>query len=86
MPCEYKKIASYLNVLQNSEEYFLPTSQFYDVKTLYSDKPEQIATKAPRHQAKPLVNIHLCAFVSWWRKCFAIKCAQFTIKTLRHLL
>jgi hypothetical protein len=23
------------------------------------DKPEQIATKAPRHKAKPLVNIHL---------------------------
>jgi hypothetical protein len=31
---------------------------------------EQIATKAPRHKAKPLVNIHLCVFVSWWRKCF----------------
>jgi Fe-S-cluster-containing dehydrogenase component len=36
------------------------------------DKPEQIATKAPRHKAKPLVNIHLCVFVSWWRKCFGI--------------
>jgi hypothetical protein len=35
------------------------------------DKPEQIATKAPRHKAKPLVNIHLCVFVPWWRKCFA---------------
>jgi hypothetical protein len=35
------------------------------------DKPEQIATKAPRHKVKPLVNIHLCVFVPWWRKCFA---------------
>jgi hypothetical protein len=43
------------------------------------DKPGQIATKAPRHKAKPLVNIHLCVFVSWWRKCFAIKCKEFTI-------
>jgi hypothetical protein len=46
------------------------------------DKPEQIATKAPRHKAKPLVNIHLCVFVSWWRKCFATKCKEFTTKTL----
>jgi hypothetical protein len=28
------------------------------------DKPEQIATKAPRHKAKPLVNIHLCVLVA----------------------
>jgi hypothetical protein len=44
-------------------------------------EPEQIATKAPRHKAKPLVNIHLCVFVSWWRRCFAIKCKEFTTKT-----
>ena len=43
----------------------------------------QIATKAPRHQAKHLINIHLCALASWWRKCFAIRCAEFTIKTLK---
>jgi len=50
------------------------------------DKPEQIATKAPRHKAKPLVNIHLWVFVSWWRKCFAIKCKEFTTKTLMRYL
>jgi len=49
------------------------------------DKSEQIATKAPRHKAKPLVDIHLCVFVSWWRKCFAIKCKEFTTKTLERL-
>jgi len=48
------------------------------------DKPEQIATKAPRYKAKPLVNIHLCVFVSWWRKCFAIKCKEFTTYTGCH--
>jgi hypothetical protein len=48
------------------------------------DKPERIATKAPRHKVKPLVNIHLCVFVSWWRKCFAIKCKEITTKTLIH--
>ena len=31
--------------------------------------PERIATKAPRHKGKPLLNIHLCVLVSWWRKC-----------------
>jgi hypothetical protein len=51
-----------------------------------SDKPEQIATKAPRHKAKSLVNIHLWVFVSWWRKCFAIKCKEFTTKTLNGYL
>ena len=47
------------------------------------DKPEQIATKTLRHKAKLLVNIHLCAFVSWWRKYFAIKCKKVTTKILR---
>jgi hypothetical protein len=46
------------------------------------DKPEQIATKAPRHKAKPLVNIHLCVFVSWWRKCFSTKCKKIISKVL----
>ena len=44
------------------------------------DKPKQVATKAPRHEAKPLVNIHLCVFVSWWRKCFATKCTKIAAK------
>jgi hypothetical protein len=47
------------------------------------DPPEQIATKAPRHKAKPLVNIHLCVFVSWWRKYFATKCTKITTKVLK---
>jgi hypothetical protein len=34
------------------------------------DIPEQIATKAPRHKAKLLVNIHLWVFVPLWRKSF----------------
>jgi hypothetical protein len=49
------------------------------------DKPEQIATKAPRHKAKPLVNIHLCVFVSWWRKCFDTKCKKIISKVLKIL-
>jgi hypothetical protein len=44
------------------------------------EKPEQIATKAPRHKVKHLVNIFLRAFVSWWRKCFFIKCKEIAIK------
>jgi hypothetical protein len=46
------------------------------------DKPEQFATKAPRHKARPLANIHLCVFVSWWRICFAKKCKKITSKVL----
>jgi hypothetical protein len=49
------------------------------------DKPEQIATKAPRHKAKPLANIHLCVFVSWWRKCFATKCKKIISKILKKM-
>jgi hypothetical protein len=48
------------------------------------DKPKEIATKAPRHKAKPLVNIHLCVFVTWWRKFFTLICTEFTIKRLNH--
>jgi hypothetical protein len=29
-----------------------------------------------------LVNIHLCVFGSWWRKCFAKKCTKTTTKVL----
>jgi hypothetical protein len=47
------------------------------------DKPEQIATKAPRHKAKSSVNTHLCVFVSWWRKCFATKCKKIISKVLK---
>jgi len=54
------------------------------------DKPEQITTKAPRHKAKPLVNIHLCAFVTWWREGFATKYNKIIYKVLyrddRHLV
>jgi len=32
----------------------------------------QIGAKAPRHQANPLINIHLCALASWRPKYFAI--------------
>ncbi len=46
------------------------------------DKPEQMATKALRHKAKPWVNNHLCVFVSWWRKGIAIIRTEFTIKSL----
>jgi hypothetical protein len=28
---------------------------------------EKAATKTPRHKAKPLENLHLCVFESWWR-------------------
>jgi hypothetical protein len=30
-----------------------------------------------------LVNIHLCVFGSWWRKCFAIKCKKIISKVLK---
>jgi hypothetical protein len=46
------------------------------------DKPEKIATKAPRHKAKPLVNITLRAFVSCGENIFFIKCKEITIKRL----
>jgi hypothetical protein len=34
------------------------------------DKPERIATKAPRHKEKMLIIIKLGALVSWWQKYF----------------
>ena len=30
------------------------------------DKPEIIATKAPRHKEKMFIIIELCALASWW--------------------
>jgi hypothetical protein len=48
------------------------------------DKPEQIATKAPRHKEKLLVNIHLWVFVSWWRKYFATKRKKIISKVLTN--
>ncbi|UCD80493.1 MAG: hypothetical protein JSW26_03415, partial [Desulfobacterales bacterium] len=39
-----------------------------DVKRKSRFIGEKIATKAPRHQAKPMVNIAFCVFVPWWRK------------------
>jgi len=47
------------------------------------DKPEENATKAQRHKGKLFVKIHFRVFVSWWRKCFAIKSTKFTIKVLK---
>jgi hypothetical protein len=35
------------------------------------DKPEKIATMAPRHEAKPFVYFHLCVFAPWWRNFFS---------------
>jgi hypothetical protein len=46
-------------------------------------KPERVATKAPRHKARLLVNIHLCVLVSWWRKYFATKCTKINSKQLK---
>jgi hypothetical protein len=75
--------------MNNDKSYFNPIScftlGFTFILTPNPDKPEQIATKAPRHKAKSLVNIHLCVFVSWWRKCFFTKCKESTIKTLIDL-
>jgi hypothetical protein len=36
------------------------------------DKPERIATKAPRHKQQMLIVVKLRVLVSWWRKSFAI--------------
>ena len=47
-------------------------------------RPEQIATKAPRHKVKREIFwlIFIFASVSWWRNCFAIICTEFTNKSL----
>jgi hypothetical protein len=34
------------------------------------DKPERIATKAPRHKKEMFIIIELRVLVSWWRKYF----------------
>ncbi len=47
------------------------------------DKPEQIATKAPRHKTKPLFNTNLCFFVSWWREGFNTKYTKIISKILK---
>jgi hypothetical protein len=44
---------------------------------------EQIATTAPGHKAKHLVNIHLCDFAFWWRKFLAMIGTGFAIKGLK---
>jgi hypothetical protein len=46
------------------------------------DKPGEFATKALRPKGKLMFRFHFRAFVSWWRKCFAIKCKKLTIKRL----
>jgi len=44
-----------------------------------------MATKAQRHKVKLFAKIYLCVLVSWWRKCFAIKCTKITTKVLTSI-
>ena len=62
-----------LLIIGASFTYFLST---------VPDKLKQIATKAPSLKAKPLVDIHICVFMPWWQKCFAITCKKITTKIL----
>jgi hypothetical protein len=41
-----------------------------ELKTPNPDKPERIATKAPRHKEKMIIIKKLRVLVAWWRKYF----------------